>query len=139
MTIDSLSPAERTAVIDLIRERIGDVIAVYLFGSRAAGTGHETSDIDIAVLARDRIPAASRWNIHNDLAEALRTDVDLIDLRSASTVMRVQVVATGALLFDGDSTARAEFEMTALSMYARLNQERQEILDQVGREGRIYG
>ncbi len=53
--------------------------------------------------------------------------------------MRLQVVSKGELLYEGDATKRAEFEMITFSMYARLNEERREILEQVKREGRVYG
>jgi len=64
---------------------------------------------------------------------------DLLDLRQLSTVMRSQVVSTARLLLDRDPTARAFFETFVYSSYARLNEERLEILEQVKREGRIHG
>ncbi len=135
----SLSTNHQEAIIRLIRDQIDDPVAIYLFGSVAADAVHESSDIDLAVLPRAPISNESRWNLQQELAIALRMDVDLIDLLSASTVMRVQIVSTGEVLFEGDATRRAEFEMVTFSMYARFNQERREILDQVGREGSVYG
>lgn len=114
-------------------------MVVYLFGSRAAGAVHESSDFDIAVLAGEPIPVDLRWEIQQELAVILRSDVDLVDLRLASTVMRFQVVTTGVVVFESNATQRAEFEMTTLSMYTRFNEERREILEQVQREGRVYG
>ncbi len=134
-----LSTNHQEAIIRLIRDQIDDPIAIYLFGSVAADAVHESSDIDIAVLPQSPLSNLDRWNLQQELAIALRTDVDLIDLLSASTVMRVQIVSTGEVLFEGDATRRAEFEMVTFSMYARFNQERREILEQVRREGRVYG
>jgi len=65
-------------------------------------------------------------------------DVDLVDLRSASTVMRFQVVSTGRRLLCLDQEAVALFEMYALADYCRLNEERRAILDDVRRLGRVY-
>ena len=135
----SLSANHQEAIVRLIRDQIDDPVAIYLFGSMAADAVHETSDIDIAVLPQSPLSNKDRWNLQQELAIALRTDVDLVDLLSASTVMRVQIVSKGEILFEGDRIKRAEFEMVALSMYARFNQERREILDQVKREGRVYG
>jgi predicted nucleotidyltransferase len=125
-------------ILRIIRSRVPDPIAVYVFGSTAAGAVHESSDVDLAVLPREPLTPEARWDLQQELAVALSSDVDLVDLRSASTVMRFQVVTTGELIHDGDPRERAEFEMLALSMYARLNEERKDILEQVRREGRVY-
>ena len=128
----------RDTILRIIRSRVADPIAIYLFGSAAADAVHESSDLDLAVLPREPLTPEARWDLQQELAVALSSDVDLVDLRSASTVMRFQVVTTGELIHDGDPRERAEFEMLALSMYARLNEERKEILEQVRREGRVY-
>jgi len=137
--MNSLSTTHQESIVQLIRAQINDPVAIYLFGSVAADAVHESSDIDIAVLPQEPLSTETRWNLQQELAIALRTDVDLVDLLSASTVMRLQVVSTGELMFEGDSYKRAEFEMVTFSMYARLNEERREILEQVKREGRVYG
>ena len=58
-------------------------------------------------------------------------DVDLVDLRQASTVLRVQILRDARMLLDADAAERARFEATALSAYARLNEERKQILADV--------
>jgi hypothetical protein len=67
-------------------------------------------------------------DLRAELSERLMRDVDLIDLSRATTVLRKEVVAHGRLLFETDSNRRAEFEMYALSDYARLNEERAPVL-----------
>jgi hypothetical protein len=42
------------------------------------------------------------------------------------------------LLADVQPSARASFEATALSAYARLNEERREILNDIAARGRVY-
>ena len=129
----------RKTIVKAIRERIPDPIAIYLFGSRVADAVHESSDFDIAVLPLEPIAANDRWDLQQELAIALHSDVDLVDLRSASTVMRFQVVSTGDLLFESGATKRAEFEMMTYSMYTRFNLERRHILGDVQKTGRVYG
>jgi uncharacterized protein len=73
------------------------------------------------------------------LAVQLHRDVDIVDLRSASTVMRMQVISTGECLASPDEAARREFEMYTYSDYARLNEERREILKRVSASGLVYG
>ena len=102
--------------------------AVYLFGSVAEGRTRPGSDVDIAVLFRKPITAAALFELRNDLAEALSSDVDLIDLSTATTVMRKEVLRTGWMIFEADRLRREEFEMYALSDYARLNEERVPVL-----------
>ncbi|CUS38498.1 hypothetical protein [Candidatus Nitrospira nitrificans] len=64
--------------------------------------------------------------------------MDLLDLRSASTVMRMQVISTGECLAAPNEAARREFEMYVYSDYARLNEERREILNHVRTRGSVY-
>ncbi len=118
---------------------IPDLIAVYLFGSFARGDANRESDVDLAVLAGRPIDASVRFELEGRLEEKLRQSVDLIDLRRASAVFRVQILKDGALLVDSDPGRRAEFECFALSDYAHLNEERAGILEDVRRSGRVGG
>ena len=112
---------------------------IYLFGSEARGDANAASDVDLAFLSDSKIEPSVRFAIQERLADDLHRDVDLVDLRIASTVMRVQVISTGRILFERDSFERATFEATALGAYARLNEARREILEDVRRTGRIHG
>ena len=103
-------------------------VAVYLFGSAAAGRTRPDSDVDVAVLFPQSITPKELFELQTDLAEALSCDVDLIDLTAANTVMRKEVLRTGRLIFEADRLRREEFEMYALSDYARLNEERAPVL-----------
>ena len=125
--------------VELVREAIPDVVAVYAFGSRAHGTSRSESDLDLAVLAPRRLPAELRWTLQEQLARRLRVNVDLIDLRSVPTVMQKEIVATGNVVFGLDAPARRAFEGLVFSSYARLNEERREILQRVLEDGRVHG
>ena len=139
LTPAALTPAALTPAIDLLRAALPSVEAVYLFGSRAAGLATATSDFDLAILNPSPLDPVARFELASRLAEVLHAEVDLVDLRRASAVMRVQVLGNSRLLFDGDSSARAVFEAFALSDYARLNEERRGILDDVRARGSIGG
>jgi hypothetical protein len=73
------------------------------------------------------------------LASTAGRDVDLLDLLSASTVLRMEVVAHGELLYSNGSSEVDQFADTVFSSYARLNEERREILADVLQRGNIYG
>ena len=65
--------------------------------------------------------------------------MDQVDLRSASTVMRAQVISTGERLYCANEPYCGEFEDRVYSEYAHLNEERQHILNDIRERGRIYG
>jgi hypothetical protein len=73
------------------------------------------------------------------LPVALRRDVDLVDLRRASTVMAMQVVSTGEPIGVLDPVEKERFEDYVFGAYARLNEERRAILQQVLRDGTVHG
>jgi predicted nucleotidyltransferase len=130
---------ENRTIVDLLRDAIDDLIAVYRFGSTVDGRAHPASDTDLAVLARTAIPSVARFDVQERLAASLGRDVDLVDLAVASPVMAIQVVARGQLLYDEDSAARGRFEDLTFGTYARLNEERRGILERIATEGSVYG
>ncbi len=134
-----MSEMNPQTITEMLTGRIPDVIAIYQFGSQARGESRRTSDIDLAVLARCPIPGERLFEIAQDLAVHLHHDVDLLDLRSASTVMRMQVLATGQCIETRDERAKAEFEMYAYADYARLNEERKDVLKGIAQRGLVYG
>jgi predicted nucleotidyltransferase len=127
------------AAVELIVARVPGLIAVYLFGSVARGDQTFESDIDFATLASRPLTPKVRWELQQELSVLLYREVDLIDLRASSTVMRVQVLGSSELLLDLDTYARATFEATALSTYTRLNVERRHILEDIRQRGHVYG
>jgi predicted nucleotidyltransferase len=125
--------------VRLIREAVPDVVVIYRFGSSAQGTMHGRSDVDLAFFAPHALDPMRRFTLQEDLAIALGRAVDLVDLTAASTVLRMQVVSQGLVIGVFDAGEQANFETYVYSAYARLNEERKDILDQVRREGTIHG
>lgn len=115
------------------------LVAVYRFGSSVTGTARPDSDIDLALLGQRPLSPLERFDLQERIAAALRRQVDLVDLRTASTVMASQVITTGTLLFEGHASERGRFEDFVFGRYARLNEERRGILERVAAEGTIYG
>jgi uncharacterized protein len=123
----------------VLRAAIPGLQAAYRFGSTVSGDTHAKSDVDVALVADEPLSVERCWEVAGDLAAELARDVDLVDLRRASTVMRVQVLQGAVTIVDDDPVARAWFEMLSLSDYARLNEERLGILGDVKDRGRVYG
>jgi predicted nucleotidyltransferase len=126
------------SLVTRIRAARPDVVAVYLFGSFGTPQARPDSDIDLAILATHPLAAAECWKLAQELAVLARKDVDLLDLLSVSTVMRFQVVGRGRRVFCVNDGACATFETWTYSSYARLNEERREILDDIRRRGRVH-
>lgn len=130
---------DRHLITEFLSRHIPDMIAVYQFGSQVRGTAHPMSDLDLAVLARGLLSNEQRFSLAQELAVCLHRDVDLVDLRTASTVMRMQVLTKGQCLATRDERAKAEFEMYTYSDYARLNEERRELVKNITERGFVYG
>lgn len=117
----------------MLRRRLatagGDLLAVWIFGSAARGESRPDSDVDLAFLARRASDPRLVFEAAEEIAAAIGRDVDLIDLAAASDVLRAQVVAGGHRLHTEDTRAAGEFEMYALADYARLNEERREVIE----------
>jgi hypothetical protein len=90
------------------------------------------------MLSREPIPNLRRFELAQELATQMHRDIDLVDLSTASTVMRMQVLSAGTCLISQDDLACRSFEMYAYSDYARLNEERREIVTGITRRGLVY-
>jgi uncharacterized protein len=114
-------------------------IFIIVFGSYAKGSTHQDSDIDIAFYADDaQLNTYDLFIIAQELADNLKIEVDLVDLQTASTVFKAQIYTTGVVIYSTDDTLLQKKQMTALSMYAKLNEERQDILKKIDESGCIY-
>lgn len=136
--MSAISALDRGAILDRVRSLVPDLCWLALFGSTARGDATPASDVDVAMLAPAPVPSALVWRLRGDLEEALGRDVHLIDLRSASTVLRSQVLADAQVLYaSGDAGSEAYLDFV-LSDYARLNEERAAILQDISKRGRVH-
>jgi len=97
-----------------------DVVAAYLFGSRARGTARDRSDIDVAVLVRGE-PAATLdglgMDLLVDLERTLGCRVDLVVLNRAPWDLVHRVLRDGRIVLERDRSARIQFEVRARNQY----------------------
>ncbi|ACB33545.1 DNA polymerase beta domain protein region [Leptothrix cholodnii SP-6] len=128
--IDALLPALRNA--------FPDALAFYAFGSRVQGTARADSDLDLAVLVPGYADPLALWSLAADLSAQAGCDVDLLDLRAASTVMQYQVLTTGERLWAQEPDAGL-FECYVMSEKLELDQARAGLLADITREGRVHG
>lgn len=114
-----------------ILEKDSRLCAAFLHGSYAKGNAHKDSDIDIAILPFNTIEISNkdRLDIYTELAVELRKDIDLGVLSELNLVYAKEVIEHGILLFSKDQYYTDTMIMLFLSQYARLNEERKEVLN----------
>lgn len=126
------------SAINRVRNAVPGLVAFYRFGSQVQKTARVESDVDLALLGPDALLPEALLDLRQNLAMILHRDVDLVDLRIASTVLQMQVLTTGECLFSGDTRSREQFETLVYSSYARLNEERRGILEDIRSRGSVY-
>ena len=82
--------------------------------------------------------AYNNFILAQTLAAQLKRDVDLIDLKQATTVLQMQIIANGYIILSKDEKKRAFFEMVVYKNYAKLNEERAPVLDRIKESKSIY-
>jgi len=100
-----------------------DVVAAYLFGSRATGKARPQSDVDMAVLLSEEDGLARfdrRLRLIDEVSDICGGEADVIVLNDAPPLLQYQVLKHGRLLFERDRAARVEFEVRAGEVYADL-------------------
>lgn len=132
-----MNDALKEQVMVFMKEKINPYLIV-LFGSAAKGTDRKDSDYDLAYLSDQVLGMYDRFMLAQELAAIVNRDVDLIDLKEATTVFAAQVVGTGQTIYCNDEKRRAIFEMKTLKMYARLNEERAIVLKRIRESGSVY-
>ena len=101
-----------TEVGTALHARFPEIIALYLFGSRAEGNARPDSDIDLAVLTAPAVLCTPQrfFAYYAPLSTLLHTDtIDLVWLNQAHLALQWKIVRTGTLLFCSNATAVAEF------------------------------
>lgn len=126
------------ALILFLQTRIPNLLAIYAFGSRIQGTAKPESDLDLAVLVAGQADPIILFEVANELANIAGYEVDLLDLRTASTVMQYQIITTGQRWWASDIQA-ALYEVAILSEKTALDEARAGLLADIQQRGTIYG
>lgn len=128
----------RDTIVQTLQQRVPNLLAIYAFGSRVQGTAGAESDLDLAVLVAGYAEPLALWKLAGELAELAGCPVDLLDLRAASTVMQHQVISCGQRWWAKDGQA-ALFEAAMLSEKTALDTARAGLLDDIQKQGKVYG
>jgi len=125
------------AIAALLQARLPDLLAIYAFGSRTAGTAGPDSDLDLAVLVTTYADPLRLWELAGEIADLAGCPVDLLDFRAASTVMQYRILTTGQRWWARDSRADL-YEAAVLSDKLELDSARAALIADVRREGRVH-
>jgi len=116
-------------IIQFLKNKIPEILGIYLFGSYTSNQMNSDSDIDIGYLTNHNIKSVERWKIQEELATKLNRDIDLIDLKNAPVVLRSQVIENGSRIYSNSNYECDNFEMLTYSLYADLNESRMQIIN----------
>jgi len=123
-------PADAT-ISEAVRDLLPTASAAWLFGSAAKGRWTIDSDLDIAVDLPVALEPAERWDLALTLADRLGAPVDLLDFRRLHTVMQVQILDTGRLLFTTDPSSTASYGGFVHTEYQHMQRWRQPLMQQL--------
>jgi predicted nucleotidyltransferase len=130
----SLDPSDLDRLRRLVEAR-PDIVAAWLFGSRARGAGRVDSDIDVAVWFDTSAGSATLLDRRLDLAVACASALgvpierlDLIAVNEAGPLLLHAVLHDGVLLKDADPAARVALQVDALNRYVEASYLRDEAL-----------
>ena len=117
---------ERNALelkLDAVKQLLGKypVILAYLYGSEARGESTTLSDIDIALVVKDRLAPEARLQmelaLEVEFASIHHGDYDVRIINDAPLAVKAEVVQTGALLFAEADDVRVDFEASTRDAY----------------------
>jgi len=96
----------------------------FVFGSIVSGHFCSESDVDCAAFFRSAPDWRALIGMQAALAEMLGRDVDVISLNTADSIITMQVLANGELLFCSDRDAVNCFRAQKISEYLDFKQSR---------------
>ena len=98
-----------------------EVVAVYLFGSRARGQARDGSDLDLAILVHPHMQVDElelKRELMIDLSRVLREDLHLVILNRAGELLMAQVFKYGKVLYNPKPGVLSRFRAVQFSKIA---------------------
>jgi predicted nucleotidyltransferase len=134
----SAGDLDKASLLQLLQGRFPELLALYAFGSRVTGGVTAESDLDLAILVDGRVDPLSLFHLAGELSEVVGCDVDLVDFRTASTVMQYQIITTGERWWKKDFRADL-YEAMVLNQKTSLDEARAGLIDDIMQRGNVYG
>ncbi|SHH73240.1 Predicted nucleotidyltransferase [Clostridium collagenovorans DSM 3089] len=107
-----------------------NIFNVLIFGSLYTEEFNEESDVDIAVIAQNKIPFKTEINITLELEKLLGRDVDFIDINdeNINNIIKIEALNSKKIIIND------ELLNNAIEKYDRLYKENREFWDILDRE-----
>jgi predicted nucleotidyltransferase len=138
-----MSDIDRQRLLDTARNTLlaafPNAWAIYVYGSFARGDHSPKSDIDLALLLPPDEKIDELLSIISDVSTRVHREVDLVDLRKVSDVLRREILAEGRILHVSQPNRVLEWEGTAISRYQRYREEVSDLLKDFQKTGIGYG
>ena len=103
-------------ILPRIFKRYPDIAAVYLFGSMTTGKVHQESDLDLAIVEKNKAIWDKKLDILADLVREGFDHVDLIFLGKADIVLQYEAVKMNIVIYKRSDFDRGE-------LYSRIVRE----------------
>ncbi|MFW5889732.1 MAG: type VII toxin-antitoxin system MntA family adenylyltransferase antitoxin [Bacillota bacterium] len=126
MNLNEIERKIRTILVNKLSPKL-----IYIFGSMVKNRGRNDSDIDIAILTDKQTDEYQLYMVSQQLADELKREVDIVDLRKASIVFKAEILRTGKLVYNSDNMIKMDFQLNVLKQYALLNEERKGIINRI--------
>lgn len=123
---------------DTLLELLPEAWAVYVHGSFARGDARPDSDLDLAVLMPSNQVLEEPWELAAKVATRVGREVDLVDLRRASDVLRMQVLGHGQVLYNARPGEVLGWEGQAMTRYGHYRREVAGLAEQFRKTGVGY-
>lgn len=138
MNIMHLSDKDKKIIVEYLIDKLKPKF-IYLFGSFAKGEGRQDSDIDLGIYTDEEVRPYDLFVIANKLSFEVKRDVQIVNLKDIDTVFAAQIVGSREELYCNNETLKANYNIRTLKDYAKLNEEREIILNAIRKDGSIYG
>jgi len=106
-----------TKILSKIFRQYPEIAAVYLFGSMATGKVHQESDLDLAIVEKDKAIWGKKLDILADLIREGFDHVDLVFLGKADIVLQYEAVRMNRVIYQCRDFDRGEFYSRIVRKY----------------------
>ncbi len=115
-------PDDVRRLVTEVLARFPEIVAAYLFGSRAGGRPRPTSDVDVAVVFAAGTDPERRFQIRCLLSEQLAAAgrvaaADVVDIETAGPLLAHEILRGGCLLFTKDEARRVAIVARQMMRY----------------------
>ena len=121
-----------------LKLRLPKLQALYQFGSSLDYKLEECQDLDIAALIDGKVDEREWWDLQESLSLLVGKKLDLIQLRTVSTVFQNEIFSKARRLYSVDDDLCSDYEALNLSLYQKLSEERAEIIEEIQKSKRVY-